>query len=562
MKRRTPAQAAAIRAAIARKTASSTVSKYKRGTTKKLQPLRVAAVRGRGAYKKDYGARLGSVIGEGVQEALSQFLPSITKVLGFGDYVQAPFAGRVKKNTLTMGLDPPVIQNTSMHDVILRHREYLGDVVTSAVAGGFTVQSYPIQPGLPVTFPWLSQVADSFEQYELRGMIFEFKSTSADALNSTNTALGTVIMATQYDVTRASFANKVQMENHEYASSARQSSSMLHPIECARSENVLSELFIRTGSSASADFDLRFTDFGNFQIATVGGQAASVNIGELWVTYEVRLIKPQLILNDGAAGGYAAHIRQSTGVTTTNPFGTITPAIQGNLGLTLSGTNSNVVNFPNWLEVGQAFAFVFAVYGTSAALANPTFTLSGFQLLQIYNADSQTAASDGSATSTTLLYTATVLVTAASPTITITGGTYPTGTVSSDFYVYSTIPLMTLPKGVEMQVHDKFSADMRAMIAKMQARISELEGKAAEKEEKEEKEEKTPGYEAGMCSGLYTSPPISSQGMFPCEPKSVKQMTRDEALGALLAEQARTLPDRQRVLQYAARLTELQGTPQ
>jgi hypothetical protein len=39
-------------------------------------------------------------------------------------------------------------------------------------------------------FPWLSNIAQNFESYKLRGLVFEFKSMSGDALTSTNTALG------------------------------------------------------------------------------------------------------------------------------------------------------------------------------------------------------------------------------------------------------------------------------------------------------------------------------------------------------------------------------------
>ena len=59
----------------------------------------------------------------------------------------------------------------------------------------FKIDSYLINAANPKTFPWLSQIAANYEQYDIEGMVF-----SADALNSTKTALGTVMMATQYDV--------------------------------------------------------------------------------------------------------------------------------------------------------------------------------------------------------------------------------------------------------------------------------------------------------------------------------------------------------------------------
>jgi len=129
-------------------------------------------------------------------------------ISGFGDY-------KVNENSLlTGGIAPPEVVN-SVNDggVIIRHREYLGDIPATI---DFTITRYFINPGYTLTFPWLSHIATSFEQYKLRGMIFEFKSLSSDAVlsSATSSALGAVIMATQYDVLDTPFPNKFTMENY------------------------------------------------------------------------------------------------------------------------------------------------------------------------------------------------------------------------------------------------------------------------------------------------------------------------------------------------------------
>ena len=115
---------------------------------------------------------------------------------------------------------------------------------------------------------------------------------SADALNSTNTALGQVIMATNYDVNQPLFDSKYEMENTEFSTSVKPSLSAMHPIECARTESTLNELYVAAGGNIPPGGTASMYNFGNFQIATNGFQAANVNIGELWVTYEVTLFKP------------------------------------------------------------------------------------------------------------------------------------------------------------------------------------------------------------------------------------------------------------------------------
>lgn len=49
---------------------------------------------------------------------------------------------------------------------------------------------YSVNPGQQVSYPWLSTIAANFESYRIIGQLYEFKTMSADALNSTNTALG------------------------------------------------------------------------------------------------------------------------------------------------------------------------------------------------------------------------------------------------------------------------------------------------------------------------------------------------------------------------------------
>ena len=71
---------------------------------------------------------------------------------------------------------------------------------------------------------------------------------SADALNSVNTALGQVIMATDYNAANPPFAQKSEMENYEYGQSAKPSESAIHPIECARLQTTISELYTRAGA--------------------------------------------------------------------------------------------------------------------------------------------------------------------------------------------------------------------------------------------------------------------------------------------------------------------------
>ena len=430
---------------------------------------------------KSYGQRIGSLLGEGAEKLLPMVADKFLTPLimgGLGDYAPVPFARNIKSNTLAKGgMDPPTIQNSRMQSVIIRHREYLGDLISSATPGAFSLTSYNINPGLPEAFPWLSQISTCFEQWKPRGIIFEFKSTSADALNSTNTALGSVIMATNYDATRPNFTSKQQMENHQYASSTKPSHSMLHPVECAKNRNVLGELYVRAGTNPQ---DLRFTDLGVFQIATVGMQASVVNLGEIYITYELEFLTPIFTQQSGGGEAYLGHMSISNGVTTAAPLGTnvLTGGtnMTGNLGLTATGLTT--VQFPSWIELGAQFLVLYTVNGTAgAALAVPTITPFGFSSMAAFTQDTNSLVggynplTTGAGTSIVMLVM--LKVTSQSPSFTITGGTFPGGIVGMDLFVVS------YPPGFQMDIEEDEEEEVNDKLAMLLARIQQLEASAA-----------------------------------------------------------------------------------
>lgn len=211
----------------------------------------------------------------------------IKTATGFGEY-------EVRSNALYEGAQVPFVANRpTINGTTISHREYIMDVVTSATPGEFKSNTFDINPAQGSTFEWLSQIAANYEEYVLEGCLFVFRSMSADALSSTNTALGTVMMATQYNLYQPIFTNKAEMENHAYSMSVKPSEDCIHPIECDPHQSSITTFFTRPGTVPTGA-DQRLYDVGRFEIATTGFQAASVNIGELHVTYQVSLMKPRL----------------------------------------------------------------------------------------------------------------------------------------------------------------------------------------------------------------------------------------------------------------------------
>lgn len=237
---------------------------------------------------------------------------------GFGSYLGQKFkditgygAYTVRKNVLA-GEVPSVGNSSNVEGgLLISHREYLGDIITSHYAGAFSSISFRINPGSSQTWEWLAQIACNYEQWVPEGILFCFKSTSSDSLNSTNTALGSVIMATQYDLYAPPFTTKAEMMAYEYSSSGLPSEDIIHPVECDPRQIPVSVLDV--SNSPTSPGDHRFADLGIFTIATSGFQGIDVVVGELWVTYQVTLLKPKLYASLGKFNDFFhAYVPQSS----------------------------------------------------------------------------------------------------------------------------------------------------------------------------------------------------------------------------------------------------------
>lgn len=299
-------------------------------------------ITGRGDYtmdsSKSFGHRYGGYLGSKAGELLGGLAQSaFTGITGLGDY-------KVQKNVFLGGNLPQIMNESGGGGTIVRFQEYLGDIRTAANPGDFKIQSYNLNAADSYCFPFLSQIAANYEQYEIEGCVFQFKSTSADALNSTNTALGSVMLATQYDFVDPAFESKGQMLNYEFSSSCKPSENVLHMIECAPKFTTVNRLYTLTGA-LPANADPRLYNLGRFHIATTGFQGADVNIGELHVTYQVRLLKPKLnVALGGTIDTYYSEINQAATVYTGPlPLGNATgiPLAKtiDSLGVTRTGTD-------------------------------------------------------------------------------------------------------------------------------------------------------------------------------------------------------------------------------
>lgn len=383
-----------------------------------------------GKAGKWIGSALGSAYaGQGggkIGEKLGSYLHYIGKLFGSGDYVTSSQV--VRANTLVNSSQVPQFVN-SAHTMRVQHREYLCDIF-SGTSGAFQVQDFPINPGMLQTFPWLSDVVGSnYQQYRINGMVFEFRSMSADALNSTNTALGSVVMATDYDSADLRFTSKAQMENTEFGVSCKPSSCMIHAVECAPRQKTLSEQYVRFAAPPS-NTDIRMYDLGRFSIATVGMQADNVNLGELWVSYDIEFLKP-IQLPPGIDQEYAYYLLSYTTATlASNPctLNADTSSNQDNIGLSIEGST---ITFPATMRPGTVFMIQYYVHGASTASVVAPVVTSTHHLVSITYRNVPTAATTSTSVQTVAYFKYDGLAGPSDPPILAIGSFTPPGTIDA-----------------------------------------------------------------------------------------------------------------------------------
>jgi hypothetical protein len=294
---------------------------------------------------------------------------------------------------------------------------------------------------MPQLFPWLSTLAGNFEEYKIHGLIVYLNSNSANAIASTNTALGVWGAVSQYDPSEPAFQNKQQAENYQGCTSAVPSSCVMHALECAPRTNVLDRLYVRSSGVSNVN-DLKFFDFAKLTIFTAGAQASS-NIGELWVTYDIEFFKPRLPLG-GIDLTYTDYYYNNVTVSAAFPLGNGTYSIpEGDLFSTVSGGSSNVITLANWLPPGY-YMLTLNYYGTASAVTPSNILVSsgliGIPLLSNFTAQNtgfpQSALAGVTKYSTQYTFQK---IGTNTETITLTAGIWSGGALTSAEYIINSL---------------------------------------------------------------------------------------------------------------------------
>jgi hypothetical protein len=229
------------------------------------------------------GATIGRVIGSG-----------LSAITGYGDYEVS--MNTLNKVSTSVDMVPAFVR--SDHSVRVTHREFVRDLVVPEDPSGFVNTTQPINPSNTLLFPWLASMARQYQQYRIHGMIVEYKSMSSDYAASG--PLGTVCIATNYNVLDKPYSSKIALENSEFAVSCKPSMSLVHALECDPKVTGRDILYVRDLLAQSTNTsDARLYDAGLLQIATAGlpGTPGST-MGEIWISYDIEFYKPVLPIGE------------------------------------------------------------------------------------------------------------------------------------------------------------------------------------------------------------------------------------------------------------------------
>lgn len=243
-----------------------------------------------------------------------------------------------------------------------------------------------INPGQSGSFPYLATIAQNFTSYQFHALRFTFVSTSASALNSTNTNLGIVFARYETDA-RADVPDglgQILNSGSKVQSKPTHSWALKCPVDNRRR-------FIRyvDGNDSSNNFnladndDIREYDAGYFICGSHGIQGTNTVLGQIHVSYTVSLFRPTYI--GGLRGNPLRYYRiQRSSVSNAAPLGTSEVALSSGqtntINMTIGGTGTRLV-FP-WYIAHQGnnsksaylVSFTWTGAGAGITVASPTIT--------------------------------------------------------------------------------------------------------------------------------------------------------------------------------------------
>jgi hypothetical protein len=267
----------------------------------------------------------------------------------------------------------PKIKTLENGDAIISHREYIGEIKAAAgTPSAFVAAGYPINPGQPGSFPWLSRIAANYESYQFLSLKYYYETEAPSSLG------GSLVMTVDYDATDLPPVSKQQALTYRGAVRSAPWVSCEHQ---SKQEDLtkFKSHFVRIGSQP-ANTDLKTYDTGNLFVISQGVGTAGATLGELHVEYKVLLMtpafQPDLFIYGGRIQGAGG------GLTPANPFGLVPNVDNNAVGISMNLASILTLTYPG------TYAVNVYVQGTTLTAITPTAGTGCTVAINVGSADS------------------------------------------------------------------------------------------------------------------------------------------------------------------------------
>nr|AFU10974.1 capsid protein [Grapevine Algerian latent virus] len=263
---------------------------------------------------------------------------NVSQVGALGGAVVAPVAV-----TRQIRGSKPKFSGRGTGSITVTHREYLGQVVTTAdlqVNGGITGNLLKVNPLNGILFSWLPTIAAGYDQYAFNRLSLQYVPLCA------TTATGRVAMYWDKDSTDLEPSDRVELANQAILKETSPWAEANLTIPTDR---------IKRFCDDSAVADRKLVDLGQLGVATYGGTA--VVAGDVFVSYTVTFYNPQPL----------ATLMDTTRINTSN-------AVVTNVGPQY--TRVDVVSGNQWLITFRGVG-KFVIFGSIRGAGAVVLALSG-----------------------------------------------------------------------------------------------------------------------------------------------------------------------------------------
>lgn len=166
---------------------------------------------------------------------------------------------------------------TSSKGIVIAHKEYMSNIVSSATTLTFNATALTLNPGKIAAFPWLSTIAGNFDKYRIMSCKISLVS------NQPTTTAGRIGVGFDYDSTDPLPADRTDFF------------SLTHHAECSAWDSLEFDIPLQGGTrfvNSHTITDSKLIDYGQVIIMSDQIVATSSNLGDAIIEYVVELLDP------------------------------------------------------------------------------------------------------------------------------------------------------------------------------------------------------------------------------------------------------------------------------